>query len=221
MVRMKLGAILTVLSVLMFSAGPMQARGAAPPPQLMDIFQDFSSLEAKFKNNRWEEAVESTNEIASTFRKILPDLKKTVKVDIEKDFFSRLSNLKQSLKKRDVQQTEIKYIELHKMIFALLDNYEFKVPPIISVIDTYIGEAGEAVERDDFKRVVSEMNEVEDFFYQAALDLNERHAQLVDTEEFKSIVRDVREAGRNRDKKRAEAGIDKLRKLSAKFIKLF
>lgn len=213
--------IIAVLSALMFSAGSMQARGAVPPPRLMDIFQNLSSVEAKFKTGRWHDAIEATTGVLTTYKEILPELKKTVKVDIEADFTSRLMGLRQSLEKKDLRQAERNYIDLHKMIFALLDNYEFKVPPIMMIIDKYIDEAREAAEKRDFKRVVSEMNEVEDFFYQAGQDLSGQHASLVDIEEFKSTVREVREAGKTGSKPKVLSGVAKLKMLSARFIKLF
>jgi hypothetical protein len=216
----KFGLIL-ILFVAVASLGVLQAKATVPPPKLIVLFEDFSKLEAKFKSNRWSEALNATDELKKTFGKLLPELKKTVNLNVEKDFDARLTELRSAIKRKDAKATETAYIEMHRLVFALMDNFIYPVPPVLTIVDKYIGEAAEAEQLNDYARVASEMEEIDDFFFQAGPELMEKHARAIDTEEFKSAARDVRAAGIAHDKEKIRAGIATMKRLSAGFITLY
>ena len=211
--------ILSALSVIL-SAGPLQAK-PAPPRQLITIFDDFTELEENFRSGRWNKALESTDKILWTFTLVQPQLEENIKADIAPYFDSTLDGLRQAIMKKDVQETMARYVEMQEFFFVIMDNFDYKVPPILSIVDKYISEAGEALRHKDFSRVASEMQEVGDFFYRVEPLLREKGARFKDVEEFKGAVRQVRAAGDRRSEKTARAGIKALKKLSAKFLRLF
>jgi len=205
---------------LIFAAEPV-LRKPPPPPQLAAIFEDFSRLEANFKSGKWKDAIKATDRVYSTFAKILPQLKEHVLDDFIKEFSATMANLRNSLTKKDMQGAEEQYIRIQKLFLVIMGNYDYKVPPIMLIIDKYVFEAEQALEKKNFKRVVSEMDEVGDFFYMAEYLLRDKGAQFKDIVEFRRAVRVVRAAGEDKNSKEAEAGIKTLKALSDGFIRLF
>lgn len=215
-----LGKFLLALVVITFSTDLAFAK-PAPPKKLEGMFAEFSELEGKFKSGKWNEAKAALDEVAESFGKMAPELKKNVKGNIVNDFDFILGNLKKSITEKNLERTEKNYIALQKLFFEIMDAYEYKVPPIIKIIDKYINEAAEALEKNDFTRVLSEMDEV-DIFHEKAINLLEKKGiSQKDHNDFHAAVKEVISAGKAKDAAKAEAGIKKLKKHSAKFLSLF
>jgi hypothetical protein len=102
-----------------------------------------------------------------------------------------------------------------------MENYEYTVSPIMLLVDRNITEAERAIKRNDFKRVVSEMDEVSEYFFRVESLLKEKGAKREDIDEFKTTVREVREAGKAKNAKVSWTGLKKLDRLSGKFLQLF
>lgn len=211
--------ILFALSIIL-SADLLYAK-PLPPPQLKAIFEKFTDLDDTFKAGHWDKALKSADNIAASFNTILPQLTVSIKGDISTAFNSMVINLKQSLRKKDEEGSEEQYIVMQEFFFALMAHYDYKAPPIMSIIDKFIFEAAEALKKKDFNKVVSEMDEVSSFFYREETLLAEHGANTRDIDEFKAAARETRSAGKTRKAKAAYSGIKKLEKLSAKFLQLF
>ena len=132
-----------------------------------------------------------------------------------------MADLRRSIKEKDMESAESHYIKIQELFLAIMDNFQYKVPPILSIIDKYITEAEDALKKNNFRRVVSEMDEVGDFFYKAELLLKGKGVHHKDINKFKTVVREVRAAGETGKAKSALAGIKTLKKLSARYMKLF
>ncbi len=211
--------ILIVLQIF-FPAGLLHAK-QAPPEKLIKIFEHLSKLEEKFKSEEWDGAIKETDTVSSTFKEVLPQLKKTFKVDILTTFNQRLRNLRQTIQRKNVEATQDNYIALQELLLTIMNNYEYKVPPVFVIINKYLQEAETALKKKDFKRVVSEMDEIGDFFYGANYLLKEKGVRHKDIEEFSATIRAVWAAGRAKDAKTVQHGITKLKKMSSGFLKLF
>ncbi len=211
--------ILLVLQIF-FPAGLLYAK-PAPPEKLIKIFEYVSRLEEDFKSGEWDEANKVTNTISSAFKEVLPQLKKTFKVDILKTFNERLSNLRQAIQKKNMEAAEDNYIALQELILTIMNNYEYKVPPVFVIINKYLQEAETALKKKDFKRVVSEMHEIGDFFYGSNYLLREKGVRHKDIEEFSATIREVWAAGRAKDATTVQNGITKLKKMSSTFLMTF
>jgi len=162
-----------------------------------------------------------TKKISAVFDQMLPQLQRHIEADITKAFIPMMADLRQSIKKKDMESAERDYIKIQELFLVIMDNFRYKVPPILTIIDKYISEAEGALKTNNFGRVVSEMDEVGDFFYKAEPLLKEKGAYHKDMDEFETIVREVRAAGEAGKTKSARAGIKKLKKLSATFMQLF
>ncbi|OGW50166.1 MAG: hypothetical protein A2Z50_04060 [Nitrospirae bacterium RBG_19FT_COMBO_42_15] len=215
-----LGNFILVLVIFTFFADNAFAK-PAPPKKLEGMFGEFSELEGKFKSGKWNEAKATLEEISESFGKMVTELKKNVKGTIVNDFEFILNNLKKSLAEKNLERSEKNYIALQKLFFEIMDVYEYKTPPIIKIIDKYINEAMEALEKNDFTRVLSEMDEVDAFFEQAIKLLEKKGMSQKDHDDFHAAVKDVISSGKAKDGAKAEAGLKKLKKLSARFLTLF
>ena len=151
----------------------------------------------------------------------MPQLKKTFKVDILTTFNQRLSNLRGAIQEKNMEATEDNYIALQELLLTIMNNYEYKVPPVFVIINKYLQEAETALKKKDFKRVVSEMHEIGDFFYGSNYLLREKGVSHKDIEEFNATIREVWAAGREKDAKAVKNGITKLKKMSSGFFRLF
>ncbi len=189
-----------------------------PPPQLDTIFDHFSELEEHFKSCRWNKALKSSDSMCAAFEEMAPQIRETIRGDVAAAFASMMTDLRKAILRKDMESTEACFIAIQKLLFIITDYYQYKVPPVLSIIDKYIGEAEEALKRNDFKRVESEMVEVDEFFYRAKPLLRRKGACYADIEEFETVVREVRVA---ENRSAAEKGIETLKKLSARFLELF
>ncbi len=212
--------MILIVSQIFLPANPLHAR-PAPPEKLIKIFEYLSRLEENFKSEEWDEAIKVTNTISSAFKEVLPQLKKTFKVDILTTFNQRLRNLRQAIQEKNMEATEDNYIALQELLLTIMNNYEYKVPPVFVIINEYLEEAETALKKKDFKRVVSEMDEIGDFFYGANYLLKEKGVRRKDIEEFSMTIREVWAAGRTKDAIAVQNGITKLKKMSSTFLLLF
>ncbi len=102
-----------------------------------------------------------------------------------------------------------------------MNNYEYRVPPVFVIINKYLKEAETALKKKDFKRVVSEMHEIGDFFYGANYLLKEKGVQHKDVEEFSATIQEVWAAGKSKDATTVQNGKTKLKKMSSRFLMIF
>ena len=177
-------------------------------------------MEEKFKAGKWKEALKETDRINARFNKMLPELKERLSADVARDFSAMMTDLRKAFMEKNMAEAEAHYIRIQGLFFAIMDNYAYKVPPILSVIDKYVAEAETALRKRNFKRVVSEMNEVYDFSFRAEAFLRSKGVPHGDIEEFRSTVRTVRAAGEEKRAEEARNGLQTLKALSAGFLQL-
>ena len=221
MKRSFVAGFLILIVLEMFCAAKLLYAAPAPPEKLIGMFERFSLLEEKFKSGKWDEAIKSTSSIASEFKEMLPQLKKTLRGDIATTFDSTLIKLKQALEKKDLEATEACYIDIQNFLFVIMGNYEYKVPPILFIINKYILEAEYALKKRNFKRVESEMEEIGNFMYRGGSILKEKGVKHADIEEFRETIRKIRAAGEVEDVRAAQNGINTLKEMSSMFLRLF
>lgn len=206
----RLSVILLISICCLLFADLSQAK-PVPPPQLMALFRDFSAFEAQFKASQWSAALKSVDNISLAFSKLAPLLKKNINADIEGGFASIMAKLRKSVVNKDEESSNTFYIEIQKFIFTLMDNYSYKTSPVVIVIKKYIAEAEEALAQNDFKRVVSEIDEIDGFMHFIELFLSDKHSTVhkssngaapikKDVEGLQSNIREIRAAAQAKQK---------------------
>jgi hypothetical protein len=160
-VIMKINFQIFILYLIFFVliAGNLYAQRMQPPPVLIEIIEEFSKMESKFENKKWHEA-------SDTLAAIKEKIEQLKMADANQlDFNKVIDRLKLAFEKKDIKTTENNYIQLQQMLFLYSDNFDYKIPPIISIMNKYINdEAAEALEKNDYDEVYSEMREVGSFF---------------------------------------------------------
>ena len=126
--------ILLFKASLILAADQMHEK-PPPPQQLNAIFEDFSHLGGHFRSGEWKDAIKATDRIYATFNKMLPQLKRHIPAgisrDFSRDFSATMTDLRNSLIKKDMKETEIQYIRIQRLFLAITDNYAYEVPPIM------------------------------------------------------------------------------------------
>ena len=215
--------LLGILVFLSVGAGSTAALAKPlPPSNLTDIFGEFSELEEKFESGNWDEALEELKEVREEFKKIAPQLNEAGSItEVAGKMSLVFDTLEKALTQKNEEKTETLYIALQKMFFKLLDGFDYKVPPALQIVDKYVDEAKEALEEGKIDKVLSEVNEIDEFFE----DLEERlRAQNVSEDklnEFKKGIIDVKRSGKSGDKDGVAAGLRKLDNLTKTFIAAF
>ncbi len=215
-------AVLILLFTASFIfAANLVPKKPTPPPHLAAIFDIFFKVEDDFEAGNWKAAIKATDEVDSTFRKILPQLNRQVLNSLLEDFSATMSKLRHSLKSKDLKGAEEQFIKIENLFLTIMDNYEYKISPAMLLIDKYISVTEQALRKKKFGWVAEEMTEIGDFIYREESRLRNKGVPYEDIEKFKRAVREVRAAGEAKSSKKAKAGIRTLKTLSARFLQLY
>jgi hypothetical protein len=216
---LKMASVAVFALCTLFYTSQSHAKLPSPPAQLTGIFMDFAEFEAAFKNDKWEDARRATAKISEKFNQMLPQLKNEIKSDPEKTFQGIISNISQSVKSQDKDKTEKLFIELHKFVLSLISNYNYKTPPIFIIINKYIAEAEEALEKKRYDRVISEVEEITFLFTFAENHLESRDTRRKQIEEIRVKLREINSAATYKKSDAVKSGIKTLKKMLSDFIK--
>ncbi len=189
----------------------------------MALFKDFSAFEAKFKAAQWNAALKSADDISVAFGKLAPLLKKNINADVEGGFATIMAKLRKSVANKDEEASNTFYIEIQKFIFTLMDNYDYKTPPVLIVISKYLSEAEEALSQNDFKRVMSEIDEIDGLTFFIELFLSDEHSAVhkqstgatpikKDLDGLRSNIREIRAATQAKQKQAVKNDLHALKK---------
>lgn len=218
LVKFAVAAVFMAVSLGM--AVQSHAKLSSPPAQLTGIFMDFAEFEAAFKSDKWSEAQEAIGKISAKFNQMLPQLKKDIKGDPEKTFQGIIGSLNQSVKKQDNEKAQRHFIELHRFVLSLISNYNYRTPPIFIIINKYIGEAEEALEKKKYDRVISEVEEISFLFSFAESHLENRDTRRKQIEEIKSKLQEIKGAAQYKKSDQARVGIKSLKKMLSDLIRI-
>lgn len=209
---MKVAAM--VAAALMFALLSYPSPAVAkpqPPKELQEIFRTIEQIETGFKSGAWDKALSFTGRVETQFKAISDRIRKDANPTIVNDLEIVLKNFRISLVQKDPGRSNNGLIMLQRLLFEIMMAYDYKKPPIFTVIDQYIGEAAESAEKSDFTNVVSEMKEVDALFRLSRQLLAERGARIGDMDEVASLIQETIQAGSAGDRKASESLLKKLR----------
>ncbi len=156
-----------------------------PPQTLTDILGETSELEEKFEKGNWAGACETLEEIEEMYSEVYAEYKNQVPATLNIKFNSSASSLGQFLEAKNEENTEDEFIELQVVLFSIMDCFDYKVHPVIKVLQKYIGEeAQQALADNDLDNVKSELKEVANFFLKNASLFKLRGINNDDLEQF-------------------------------------
>ena len=177
------------------------ALAKSPLPEGLDeLFEEMSELEKSYEKRQWQEAQKSVEEMNWEFAELWEKIQRNDLAEEKKMLSRDLYNLRGSIRDKDTEQTDINYIKFQKRFFNFLNNFDYEVHPVLSIIDKYINEeAAEAAAEQDFDDVVSEMREVGNLIKLAQPLLKEKGVTDKEFSDFRSKIVAVIRAGKEKD----------------------
>jgi hypothetical protein len=193
--------VILVIGMLCFTYNSVLAQKYSPTEEVGEIIEAMGELEESYEDNQWEEALESTEKIDKEVKGIIAQIK-TDDLNLQ----GALDNLKKSVAGHNSEDTELAYIIFQRRVFSLLNDFEYDVHPVLTILEQYIiEEAGEAAEKNDFEEVLSEMRESGNLFKYAKPLLSEKGVSQQALSEFNAkIIALIRAGNHNDNKKVAE-----------------
>lgn len=213
-------SVIALFVALLIGFAPVSshARLASPPPQLTIIFDDMSAFEAAFKSGNWDKARSAAGRIDKTFNQMLPQLKRDLNDNTEKTYSEIINKIKLSTDNKTADITQIHFIELHYFIFSIISKYEYKTPPVLTIINKYIAETEEAIKVGNYTRVVSEMDEIISMFSFVENHMLRTDSMRRDAGDIKGKLKEIRLAGLNKQNDAVKNGISSLKTMLAALL---
>lgn len=207
------GAALLAIA-LVFVAFPFLAFGAPPPDEVDEILGQLGKFEESFEAENWNEAMAVLGVLSGEVRGMLEH-------SARKDEYleKSLDDLSKYVIEQNEQQAEAQYIRFQKQFFEFISQFDYKVHPLLDMIQTSVlDESSQAYADKDYEDVVREMREAGNLIEQARPLLVERGIQDVEINEFKSRVIELIMAGRKEDYQKMGVLLDQIRERYASFM---
>jgi hypothetical protein len=170
------------------------------PDGLDEILEEMSELEESYEEGNWLKAQQSVGKINLELKELF---EKTENGNLEEDkkMMSRdIYLLKAYVLEENTEKTEGQYIKFQKRFFNFINNFDYEIHPVFSMIDKYINEeATEAAAKMDFDDVVSEMREVGNLLKLAQPLLKEKGYTDEEIADFRLKIAAVIKAGKAKD----------------------
>lgn len=148
-----------------------------PPANLMKIFALFIEGEEYVEESDWGKLQTWLTTIDKQHQQVHPELVKALPAD-ERAELDQLEEsmveLRAVIASKQQDPTHDQFLKVHKAFIALLDDFDYKMPPLMFLIANDINELLEAVEENEIDEANNEMIEVETFYGQAVPALRTR-----------------------------------------------
>jgi hypothetical protein len=200
-------AILILLIIPAFLIVPAVGSAAAKPRPvkgLMEMFDTFNGLEEEFREENWEEAEEIATKIESDYKTLVNDLKGTVDGKLVHKFGFLIGSFKKQLEKKDAELLEKPYMNLQELFVDIMSYFDYPHPPVFVIINLYLNEAEEYLEKGMFKHVAEEMEEIHHFKDRAVADAKSYGKDSAKLEELFGLAEKVEDMSAKGDKEGLE-----------------
>jgi len=172
-------AVLMIAAILLLIlALPIAASAKpAPPANLMKIFALFIEGEEYVEESRWDKLQSWLEDINNQHRQVQPELLKALSADerSELDLLeAAMADMRAAIDSKQHDSSHDCFLQMHKAFIALLDDFEYKMPPLMFLVANDIKEVIEAVEEKEMDEVTDELHEVELFYSKTVPALRNR-----------------------------------------------
>ena len=202
--------LFTVLTLIASSA-TVHSQTGTMPSQLANIFPDISVFENAFKSGDWKKAKSAADSIDKKFRKLIPKIKQDLYGFTEKEYDAIMSHMRDGVVNKNSYTVQSKFIELHEYLLKIISKYDYKIHPLIEIVNKYVKEAEEANNKGNYGRIVSEMDEIMSLFKLVENNLLRTDAMRDDGKKIKATIGEIRSAGLQREKQAVKEGISSLK----------
>ncbi len=148
--------------------------------------------------------------IKQLFAASYAELKKATSADMIFQFGSIMDELKGNLMKKNLTGSLSSLAALQSLFVRIMDTYEYRNPPVLSLIDMNLAQAKEELAGGRYDGVTREMQESIVLLGHAQKFLMERGASQHDIEEFKMAMISTKMASEVSDKTETGSGLGKV-----------
>lgn len=204
------------LAIFCLFFGGMKADAKEKPVEgVWMMFDDFNNLEAQFRNDKWSEAGATLATMNNDYKKLVGALKTTVDANTIQKFSFLLASLEKKVEAKDAKAINKPYFLLQGLFVDIMSYYDYPIPPVLMIAARYVGEAKEALEKDDLRDAAEEMEEILSFNPHLADALKEKG--VADPEGFIKKIGDTEKAARAGKKDDVAKILDELEGILAPF----
>ena len=210
--------IIYVLSVLVMGLMmmPMSVQAedlSGNEAAIMDMFGNFAELETDFRNNEWDNAQKTVYKVQRDYSQMVKSLKGHVDEKLLKDFATRLREFKTQMRQKDADVLEDAYMNIQDLFIDIMEELDYPSPPVLIIIDLYVDESSEYLEKGEVHQVAEEMEEIE---YHMKRALEEAKNRKLDTGKLEQLLEICEEVARMCESGKSNAKIDnKLQKMAS------
>lgn len=192
-----LKTIVVTIGLISITCNFALAEKYAPTPIVNELIEAMGEFEESYESNKWGEAKEATEEIETKAKAIIAQIKND-----ELEIVAAVENLKKAVDQKNSDYTELAFITLQRRFYSLLNDFDYEVHPVLSILDHYLDEAGEAAEKNDMDEVISEVRECGNLFKFAKPIFVEKGIAINDLNKCNSNMIALLMAGKHNDDKK-------------------
>jgi len=208
----------TILCAALLLSSLPAAAAAKPKPVdgLLEMFNEFNELEDAFRENEWDEALKAIKKIEEKYKEMIPKLKSDVDEKVLHKFSFILGSFKKASQKKDSEEVEKPFVMLQKLFIEIMGNYDYPSPPGMIVMNLWINEAKEYLEKGNMKGVEEEMEEIDELKETIEASLNQDQAEKL--EELCEIAEKIEKLADDKDAEAIEKALSEMKGIVGQFI---
>jgi len=207
------------LVALMLMCGTALAEKPKPVKELVGIFDNFNDLETQIRAEKWDEAQRALKDIEIEYKRIIGKLKGTVDDKLLHKFSFHIGSFRKKMESKDPEEVEKPYMNMQEMFVDIMDYYDYPYPPVLQIVELYIEEAKEFLEKNNYRGVEEEMEEIDHFkkrSMKAAADAGLNTRKLG---EMFELGEDIEGLAKKKDKERIGSTLDQMGSILASMRK--
>lgn len=217
-------AMLVITAAL---AGILMMPGGLPAKDLsgneaavLEMFENFNELETHFRNSKWEEAEKTVAKVESDYMGLVGKLKGTVDAKTLQKFSFLMGGFKKTMSRRHAEDMEKPYMRIQNLFVDIMEQLDYPNPPALMILDLYIEEAIEFLEKGDFHQIAEEMEEVEFFKKRALAEATEHKMDVKKLKELFELGEEINElAEKNKGKAKIEKMLEEMDSIMHQYMK--
>lgn len=210
-------------ALILFCASPAPVAGKAilNEQDFKSLFQVFAEVEEDFEEGRWDAALERCAELQSHFNRLVPVLGDSVESETIYHFGYSMGKFQIHLGNRDLEECEESFMELQGVIFQVLSDFAFDVPPTLMEINRSLIEAENSLRENNLQNVVHEMREIGRAFRYLHKNLKTEGVDTIDMVRYHRQINQVMAASESGNMGVTRRNLNELKKLTYGFLAIF
>lgn len=202
--------IAPVAAALLLLAGLAAAKPQAPI-QLSGLFTRFLQSEDQIEGGEWDAAAKTVEAMGEQFAEVRKILAGTVDGQTLEGFRSGLAELRKAVAARDEGAALKRHVALQGRFLSLMESFEFRKPPAVSLALRYLAHAREALEKGNWRDVVGELGEIAELMPRVGPALASKGFSKGDVDAFAARVKTTKRDAEAKKSKETAAGLGELR----------